>query len=166
MQSNDPTEPGDTVGFVAVYHWEDFSPGQEFDLGTYTITQEEIVQFARQFDPQSFHVDEQAARHSPFGGLIASGWHTASICMRLYCEAVLLHADSQGSPGIEQLRWLRPVRPGDVLSARMLVEEVAASSKRPDRGTVIMRWVMTNQDGETVLTMRGRGLFGRRGFAR
>ena len=142
--------------------FEDFSPGQVFQLGTYEMTAAEIMDFAGQFDPQPFHIDPEAARESAFGGLIASGWHTASVFMRLYVDAVLADSLSMGSPGIEQLRWLQPVRPGDVLTGRFVVESVRPSSKRADRGTVLFRGEMDNARGETVLAMSGRGFFGLR----
>ena len=145
--------------------FEDFRPGQLFELGTYEMTESEIVEFASRFDPQPFHVDAEAARSSPFGGLIASGWHTASVFMRLYVDAVLADSLSMGSPGIEQLRWLQPVRPGDVLTGRFIVEAVRPSSRRPDRGTVLFRGEMDNANGETVLTMAGRGYFGLRNLS-
>ena len=142
--------------------FEDFTPGQTITLGTHVMDADEIVAFARQFDPQPFHLDESAAAESTFGGLIASGWHTASVFMRLYVDAVLADSTSMGSPGIEQLRWLHPVRPGDALSGTFTVEAAQPSSKRPDRGTVFFRGEMTNQDGVVVLSMSGRGFFGRR----
>jgi acyl dehydratase len=142
--------------------FEDFAPGQIYQLGTHQMTRDEIVEFARTFDPQPFHLDEDAAAASPFGGLIASGWHTASVFMRLYVDALLSDAASMGSPGIEQLRWLLPVRPGDVVSGRFAVESVQPSSRRDDRGTVFFRGEVTNQDGQVVLSMAGRGYFARR----
>ena len=142
--------------------FEDFQPGQVFELGTYEMTESDIVEFASRFDPQPFHIDADAARQSAFGGLIASGWHTASVFMRLYVDAVLADSLSMGSPGIEQLRWLRPVRPGDVLTGRFVVEGVQRSGRRSDRGTVLFRGEMDNTSGETVLTMSGRGFFGLR----
>lgn len=145
--------------------FEDFAPGQVFELGSYEMTQSEIVEFAQKYDPQPFHVDAQAGSASFFGGLIASGWHTASVFMRLYVDALLADSLSMGSPGIEQLRWLRPVRPGDVLTGRFVVEGVQPSERRADRGTVFFRGEMTNQHGETVLSMSGRGFFGRRHLA-
>jgi acyl dehydratase len=148
---------------MPTYCFEDFSPGQAFALGTYEVTAAEIIDFSQRFDPQPFHVDEQAAVASPFGGLIASGWHTAAMFMRLYVDAVLVDSASHGSPGIEQLRWLEPVRPGDVLSGTFTVESVRPSQSRPGRGTVFFRGEMTNAGGTTVLSMTGRGLFGRRG---
>jgi acyl dehydratase len=143
-------------------YFEDFAPGQTFGLGTHEMTRAEIVDFAQKFDPQPFHLDEAAGAASPFGGLIASGWHTASVFMRLYVDALLSDAASMGSPGIEQLRWLQPVRPGDVITGRFVVENVAPSSRRADRGTVFFRGEMTNGDGVLVLSMSGRGYFARR----
>ena len=142
--------------------FEDFQAGQIFELGEHTMTREEIVDFARQFDPQPFHIDEDAAERSAFGGLIASGWHTAAVFMRLYVDALLADAASMGSPGISELRWLAPVRPGDTLTGRFIVESVEPSSKRADRGTVYFRSEMVNGDGTTVLSMTGRGYFARR----
>ena len=142
--------------------FEDFAAGQIFDLGAHTMTRDEIVDFARQFDPQPFHVDDEAAQKSPFGGLIASGWHTAAVFMRLYVDALLADAASMGSPGISELRWLAPVRPGDTLTGRFIVESVQPSSKRPDRGTVFFRSEMVTAEGTVVLSMTGRGYFARR----
>lgn len=143
-------------------YWEDFTAGDVFDLGTRTVSRDEIVEFAAQWDPQPFHLDEQAGERSSFGGLVASGWHTASLCMRLYVDALLLDAASQGSPGLEELRWTAPVRPGDTLSVRLTILETRPSSTNPGRGTLLLRWEATNQDGVLVLHMTGRGMFGRR----
>ena len=142
--------------------FEDFEADQVVELGSHTVTAEEIVAFARQWDPQSFHVDEEAARDSVFGGLIASGWHTASLWMRLYVDSFLGSAASQGSPGIEELRWLAPVRPGDTLTGKVTVLETTPSERRPGRGTVRIRGEMVNGDGVVVLSMLSRGHFGRR----
>lgn len=142
--------------------FEDFEPGMVLDLGNKTVSEEEIVAFAREYDPQPFHVDEESAAESAFGGLIASGWHTAAIFMRLYVDAVLSKAASQGSPGVEELRWLKPVRPGDTLSARVVVLDAAPSERNPDRGPVYIRSEVDNDRGETVMTMKARGLFTRR----
>ncbi|MEO5575808.1 MAG: MaoC family dehydratase [Gaiellaceae bacterium] len=141
---------------------EDFEPGEVLELGSHTVSEEEILAFARQWDPQPFHVDPEAAKDSVFGGLIASGWHTGSLWMRLYVDATLGRADSRGSPGIEELRWLAPVRPGDTLSGRLTVLETTPSASRFDRGTVRIRGEMVNQDGVTVMSMTSRGHFGRR----
>jgi acyl dehydratase len=143
-------------------HFEDFAVGQVYELGTRGITSDEIIAFAREFDPQPFHVDEEAARDTAFGGLIASGWHTASIYMRCYADALLAGSASMGSPGVDELRWLVPVRPGDTLSSRCTVTEVRPSAKRADRGTVFLLSEVRNQRDEVVLSMTARGLFGRR----
>ena len=150
---------------MATIAFEDFQPGSTFELGSYEMTADEIIDFARRYDPQPFHLDAEAAALSPFGGLIASGWHTASVFMRLYVDAVLADSLSMGSPGIEQLRWRQPVRPGDVLTGRFIVQRVEPSSRRDDRGTVFFEGEMTNAAGDTVLTMAGRGYFGRRDVA-
>ena len=144
------------------HYFEDFEPGQVVELGSRTVTEEEIVAFAREYDPQPFHVDPAAAAGSVFGGLIASGWHTGAMWMRLYVDSMLGSTSAQGSPGIEELRWLAPVRPGDSLSGRLTVLEATPSERRPDRGTVRIRGEMVNQDGVTVLSMVSRGHFGRR----
>lgn len=143
-------------------YFEDFAKGDVHVLGTYEVTAEEIVEFASQWDPQPFHIDPEAAKDSSFGGLIASGWHTGSIFMRLYVTALISDSDSRGSPGVEELRWLHPVRPGDVLRGEVHIEDVRPSSKHADRGTVFSRAEMYNQDEVLVMTWRARGLFGRR----
>lgn len=143
-------------------YFEDFKPGMVLDLGERTLTKDEIVAFAREYDPQPFHVDEGAARESPFGGLIASGWHTGSVFMRLYADAILSRAASMGSPGVEELRWLKPVRPGDTLTARVTVLDTVPSARNPKRGTVHLLSEVENQRGETAMTMKARGLFARR----
>src|SRR5689334_18340971 len=142
-------------------YWEDFRVGETFDLGTVTIDGDEMVRFAARFDPQPFHVDPVAAEDTPFGGLIASGWFTGSLFMRLYVDAVLSGAASQGSPGLSELRWLAPVRAGDVLTGRLTVLDMAPSSTRTTRGTVFLRGELVRA-GEPVLTTTFRGLFGRR----
>jgi acyl dehydratase len=142
-------------------HFEDFEPGQVYELGTRPVTESEIVSFASDWDPQPFHTDPEAAKQSVFGGLIASGWHTGAMWMRMYVDAMLGSA-ARGSPGIEELRWLAPVRPGDTLSGRLTVLDTSPSSTRPDRGTIRIRGEMVNQDGVTVMSMTSRGHFGRR----
>ena len=143
-------------------YWEDLLPGDVHELGSRTVTEEEIVAFARQWDPQPFHVDPEAAKESPFGGLIASGWHTGAMWMRLYVDSLLSGEAGMGSPGIEELRWLAPVRPGDALAGRLTVLDATPSERRPDRGTVRIRGEMVNQDGVTVMSMVSRGHFRRR----
>jgi acyl dehydratase len=142
-------------------YWEDFEPGQRIELGSRAVTEEEIVEFARRWDPQPFHVDPEAAKETVFGGLIASGWHTGAMWMRLYVDNVL-GAGSRGSPGIEELRWLAPVRPGDTLTGSLTVLDTTASERDPTRGTIRIRAEMVNQDGVTVMSMTSRGHFGRR----
>lgn len=143
-------------------HWEDFHAGKEIDLGEYEVTRDEILEFARRYDPQPFHTDEQAAKESIYGGLIASGWHTCAMMMRLLCEAVLLDAASLGSPGVDNVRWLRPVRPGDTLRGRMTIVETRPSRSKPDRGVVRSHWEVFNQEDELVMTMDGHGMYRRR----
>jgi acyl dehydratase len=147
---------------VPELYFEDFEPGRVYELGSHTVTQDEIVDFARAWDPQPFHVDPVAAESSPFGGLIASGWHTGSLWMRMYVDSMLGSAAAMGSPGIEELRWLAPVRPGDTLSARLVVLETTPSERHPGRGTLRSRGEMVNQDGVTVMSMLSRGHFARR----
>jgi len=143
-------------------YFEDFTPGWTFQNGPRTLTAEEIVAFAREWDPQSYHTDPEAARRSPYGGLIASGWQTAGVAMRLMCDGYLLETSCVGSPGIDELRFVRPVRPGDALRFRSTVLEAAPSRSKPNRGTVTFRWEVVNQDDELVLSMVGRQLFLRR----
>ena len=142
--------------------FDDFEPGQVYELGSKVVSEDEIVAFARQFDPQPFHLDPEAAKDSVFGGLIASGWHTGAMWMRLYVDSLLGGVSGQGSSGIEELRWLAPVRPGDTLSGRLTILEATASERHPDRGTIRIRGEMVNQDGVTVMSMVSRGRFARR----
>ncbi len=144
------------------YYWEDFPVGSVREFGGITLGKEEIVEFARRFDPQPFHVDEEAAKHSPFGGLIASGWHTASTAMRMACDAFLLDSASLGSPGIEQLNWIKPVRPGDTLRTRLTVLEARPSESKPHIGLLRTRWEILNQANECVMTLEGHSMFRRR----
>jgi acyl dehydratase len=142
--------------------WEDFKVGEVAEMGRHTFTQEEIVAFARQFDPQPFHIDAAAAKSGPFDGLIASGWHTCSIGMRLMVESYVNDSKSLGSPGLDNIRWLSPVRPGDTITYTRVLLESRASASRKDVGLVKSRWEAVNQKGELVLTMEGWGMFGRR----
>jgi acyl dehydratase len=144
--------------------FEDFHPGDRFDLGATVVDEAEMLAFARRFDPQPFHVDAEAAVGTPFGGLNASGWFTASLFMRLYADAVLSGAASHGSPGLSELRWLAPVRAGDVLRGTLTVLESVPSTSRPERGTVVLRGELLRGD-EPVVRMTFRGLFGRRDVA-
>jgi len=144
------------------YYWEDFIPGWEYESPPRTLSAQQITAFAREYDPQSYHTDEEAAKSSPFGGLIASGWHTCSVAMRLMCDGYLLQTSCIGSPGLDELRWLKPVRPGDALRLRTTVLDQIPSQKDPARGTVKFRWDVLNQKDEVVCSMTGRQHFRRR----
>ena len=143
-------------------YFEDFSVGQVREFGSYPVTAEEIVSFAKQYDPQPFHVDEAAAAESVYGGLIGSGWMTCAIAMRMACDEYVIGAASMGSPGVDQIRWTLPVRPGDVLHMRLTVFEVKPSQSKPDRGIVRSRWEVLNQRDEVVMTSEGMGMYRRR----
>ena len=140
-------------------YWEDFPAGNVRDFGGLPVTRDAVVEFARQFDPQPFHVDENAARDSLFGGLCASGWHTCAMAMRMMCDDYLLDSASLGSPGIDSLRWLKPVFPGDTLRVRFEVLEARTMASRPSVGLVRSRWDVRNQRDEPVLTMEGWNMF-------
>jgi len=143
-------------------YWEDFEVGEVTELGPVEVTEAEILEFARRYDPQPFHVDAEAARESPFGGLIASGWHTTAVFMGMFVRGILLDSASLGSPGVEEIRWTAPVRPGDRLSARVTIVDSQPSATNPTRGTVITDNAVRNQDGVTVMTLKARGFFARR----
>jgi len=145
-----------------VIYFEDLPAGDVRESPTRTITREEMLAFARQYDPQPFHLDENAARTTIYGGLIASGWLTVAVMMRLLWDTLLKDAVSLGSPGADEIRWLKPVRPGDTLRARFTVVEAIPSRSKPDRGVVKTLTEVLNQHGEVVMTMRGLGMFGRR----
>ena len=147
------------------HYWEDMAVGSVRDLGTVTPTREAIVDFARQFDPQPFHLDDEAAQASVFGALCASGWHTCSMAMRLMVDNYLREAASLGSPGLENIRWLKPVFPGDTLRLQHRVVESRPMKKRSDVGLVRTVWEMFNQRGEQVLHMEGWGMFRKRNVA-
>ncbi|HEX5613433.1 MAG TPA: MaoC family dehydratase [Burkholderiales bacterium] len=142
--------------------WEDFRAGETVEIGRHTFSEAEIVEFARQFDPQPFHTDPQAAQESFFGGLIASGWHTCAIGMRLMVQQYIGRSASAGSPGVDNIRWLAPVRPGDTITYRRIVLESRPSMSKPDLGLVRSSTEASNQRGEVVMTMQGWGLFRRR----
>jgi acyl dehydratase len=144
------------------YYWEDLVPGSVRELGSVTPSAEEIKEFAEQFDPQPFHVDELAGRRSIFGNLCASGWHTCAMAMRLTVTNFLNESSSMGSPGLESLRWLKPVYPNDTLTLRHTILESRGMRRRPDIGLVRSAWEMFNQNGEKVLHMEGYGMFRRR----
>jgi len=141
---------------------DDLKPGTTIDLGTASLSRDEIVRFAEAYDPQPFHLDEAAAKGSIYGGLIASGWQTVCIFMRLFADGLLNRADAMGSPGVDELRWLKPVRPGDELAARVEVLEVRPSRSKPDRGVARLRCSVADGDGVDVLTFSANVIFGRR----
>jgi acyl dehydratase len=147
----------------ALLYWEDFLVGDTMEMGSHTFTEAEIIAFARQFDPQSFHTDPAAAKQSVFGGLIASGWHTCAIAMRLMVDKYVGRSASLGSPGLDNIRWLAPVRAGDTITYRRRIIAARASASKPGAGLVQTRWEALNQRGEMVMTMEGWGIFGRRG---
>jgi acyl dehydratase len=144
------------------YYWEDLAPGSVRELGSVTVSAEEIKEFAEQFDPQPFHLDEAAGRRSIYGNLCASGWHTCALAMKLTVENFLAESSSMGSPGLENLRWLKPVYPGDTLQLQHTILESRPLRTRKDTGLVRSSWQMSNQNGETVLQMEGYGMFRRR----
>jgi acyl dehydratase len=147
------------------YYWEDFPAGTTREFGGKSLSKEDIVRFAREYDPQPFHVDEEAAKKSVFGGLIASGWQTCGLAMRMMCDAYLLDAASAGSPGVENIRWILPVRPGDTLRVRLTVLEARVLQSKPHIGLVRNKWEMFNQKDEQVMHMEGYGMFLRRDAA-
>jgi acyl dehydratase len=139
--------------------FEDYRIGEVHEFGDYLVTEQEIIEFARKYDPQPFHTDPQAARDTHFGGLVASGWLTGSIAMRLLVDHYISACASMGSPGIDELRWLKPVRPGDRLRVRIRAERARRSHSKPDRGVVYSFMEVLNQQGETVMTTRSWGMY-------
>jgi acyl dehydratase len=143
-------------------HFEDFNVGDVTEVGPVSVSEAEIIDFAERFDPQPFHIDPEAAKSSPFGGLIASGWHTTALFMGMFVRGILLDSASLGSPGVEAIRWTAPVRPGDTLTGRVTITDVKPSETNPKRGTVFTTSEVFNQDGERVMTLKARGFFARR----
>lgn len=144
------------------YYWEDFPAGKVREFGAYAVTAEEIMEFASKYDPQPFHLSEEAGKASLFGGLCASGWHTCAMAMRMMCDEFLLETASLGSPGLENIRWLKPVRPGDILHIRSVVLEARPMESKPHVGLVRVRWEILNQKNEEVAQMEGYGMYRRR----
>lgn len=141
-----------------VRYFEDYLPGTVHEFGSLTVDEAEIIDFGNRYDPQEFHVDPMAAARGPFGGLIASGWHTCALMMRMFADNYLSKVSSLGSPGIDELRWLRPVRPGDTLRVRASVLETKRSRSKPDRGVVHTLTEVLNQNGEVVLSAKAMTL--------
>ena len=154
----EPTTPPRTVR----WHWEDFHVGQVREFGATHVTRDAMLAFAKQFDPQPFHLDDAAAAASLFGQLSASGWHTCAMAMRMMCDAYLLDSSSLGSPGLDSLRWTKPVVAGDTLGVRLTTLDTRPMASRPTVGLVLSRWEVLNQHRDVVLTMQGWGMFGRR----
>ncbi|HET7876976.1 MAG TPA: MaoC family dehydratase [Methylomirabilota bacterium] len=143
-------------------YFEDVTVGEVMRFGRYEVTRDEIIEYARQFDPQPFHLDEEAARQSLFGGLIASGWHTGAMFIRMICDYMGSRVATSGALGFDDLKWLQPVRPGDVLSVESRVTEKIESRSRPDRGTVKILSRVLNQRGEEVMSLVSLVLYLRR----
>jgi len=138
---------------VPKFYFEDFTPGWVAEYGPRRVTREEIIGFAAQFDPQPMHLDEEAARHTMLGGLGASGWHTCCVMMKMIADGLLLDTASMGAPGIDEVKWLKPVRPGDSLTVRGSILSMRPSQSKPDRGFVSFFWVVFNHHGEKVMTL-------------
>ena len=145
-----------------IRYWDDYEVGEETVHGTHRVTEQEIIEFAQRYDPQPFHVDPVKAVDGPYGGLIASGWHTIALYMGLLVRNETVKSAGQGSPGVDEVRWLVPVRPGDELTARGRIVDKWPSETKPGRGTVVHEHEMVNQRGEVVMRFRGRGYWGRR----
>ena len=143
-------------------HWEDFTVGSVAEYGPRLVTREEIVAFAAEFDPQPAHMDEAFARSTMLGGLAASGWHTCAIGMRMIADGFMTNSAGRGSPGIDEVRWVKPVRPGDSLTLRTTILETRPLKSRPDWGLVKFRFELINQAGELVMTQENVNFFGRR----
>ena len=155
MNPTEPTAP-------PRYWWEDFPVGHVREFGGLLVMREAVLDFARAYDPQPFHLDDEAAKASLFGRIAASGWHTCAMAMRMMCDAYLLESAALGSPGVENLRWHKPVFPGDTLGVRLTVLEARPSASRPEVGLVKSHWDVSNQHGEIVLSMQGWGMYRRR----
>lgn len=154
-----PTSPSAPAVPFTQRFFEDYPVGETASFGEYTITEEEVLTFAGRYDPQPFHLDAAAARDSIYGGLIASGWMTASVAMRMMVDHYISPLASMGSPGIDELRWIKPVRPGDRLRMRVTVMDARRSQSRPDRGMVQFLQEVQNQNDETVMTLKGWGMY-------
>jgi acyl dehydratase len=144
-------------------YFEDYVEGSVFEYGPIAVEEAEIISFAKRYDPQTMHIDPVKAEQGPFRGLIASGWHTTGLMMRLFVEHFLSAVASLASPGVDEVRWLRPVRPGDQLKLRVSVLEVKPSRTKPDRGMVVSLLEGINQNGEVVSSLKAMNLLAKRG---
>ena len=143
-------------------YFEDYLPGSVYEYGTLTVTEPEIIEFAKRFDPQAMHIDPQQAAHGRYGGIIASGWHTVGLAMRLFVDHYLSKVASLASPGVDEIRWPNPVRPGDTLRLRVSILEARPSRSKSDRGVVRTLIEAVNQNDQLVLSMIGISILGRR----
>lgn len=143
-------------------YYEDIEIGDTEEFGEYHVTKDEILEFAERYDPQPFHTDEDAAEDSAFGELVASGWHTAAICMRMLVDGPIQDRASMGARGVDELRWKQPVRPGDTLSIRTEIVDKRVSESAPERGYVDSLLEGVNQDGDVVISWIGLGMIARR----
>ncbi len=143
-------------------YFEDFRVGEKIHTKEKTLSAEEIIEFAELYDPQPFHIDEIAAAESPYGGIIASGFHTIGTSFRLFIDTGVIGTTGMGSPGMDSIRWVKPVRPGDTLRVEAEVIETRASRSEPERGIVLMDFMTFNQDNELVLSIRSVNLVRRR----
>ncbi|MDZ4380092.1 MAG: MaoC family dehydratase [Parvibaculum sp.] len=144
------------------YFWEDFPVGETVEFGRKHVTKEEILEFASEFDSQPFHLDEEAAKQSILGGLCASGWHSCAMAMRMMCDGYILESTSLGAPGVDEVRWQKPVYVDDVIRLRRTCTERRASKSRPEMGLTKFRTEVLNQKDEIVMTMEGWAMYGRR----
>lgn len=140
-------------------YFEDYAPGTVVEYGPIVVDEGEVIEFARRYDPQPIHIDRERAARGPFGGVIASGWHTAALMMRLLVDHFLSRVASLASPGIDELRWLAPVRPGDRLSVRVTVVDARRSTSKPDRGVVRSSIEVLNDRAEVVMTVKAVSMF-------
>jgi len=148
----------DTIATAVPRYFEDYIAGTTQEFGSIEVEHAEVLSFAQRFDPQTFHTDPEAAKELIYGGLIASGWHTASLMMRMVVDHYLASSSSLGSPGVDELRWLKPVRPGDTLSIRATIVEATRSRSKPDRGLVRTLIEVLNQDREVVMSLKAMNL--------
>jgi acyl dehydratase len=151
----------DTADFavpITERYFEDYVPGSAFEFGAISVEEAEMIDFAKRFDPQDMHIDAQSAARGPFGGLIASGWHTAGVAMRLLVDNYVSKVAGLASPGVDEVRWTRPVRPGDSLRIRVSVLEARRSRSKPDRGLVHTLVEVLNQDREVVMSFKAMNM--------
>lgn len=143
-------------------YFEDYVPGSTYEYGHVTVTEDELIEFATRFDPQGIHIDRAYAKSGPFQGLITSGWHTGALCMRLFVDHYLSHVASLASPGVDEIRWPAPTRPGDSLRLRVTVTEARPSRSKPDRGLIFTHCELLNDDDVLVMSMKAMNMLARR----